>query len=319
LTLPQSLFTLILVWWSYAISGPTRGAALLALMMVIFFAPFALDRRQSLLVAGMGLAGLAGVMLWRVFGGPPHYAPSTELVHFFATLIVVSCEVAVSVQLSNLRGRLSRQKKDLQTALERIQDLATRDGLTGLLNRRAMLEKLDQEAQRVRRGAAPVAIVLIDLDHFKRINDTQGHACGDRLLCLFAGVAQEGLRASDALARWGGEEFLLALPMTTPEEAAVCVDRVRRRLAAVPLDSLAPGLALTFSAGIALCHDSADIARSIDCADQALYKAKALGRNRSVVAQPAAGVKDAAVPGSVAPARPAGARATAAARNTAAS
>jgi diguanylate cyclase (GGDEF)-like protein len=192
----------------------------------------------------------------------------------------------LSIQLGRMRRRLSRQKKELQEAVERIQTLATRDALTGLLNRRAMLEALSHEAQRAQRSGEPLCLALIDLDHFKHINDTHGHAAGDRVLCRFAEIAREELRTTDVLSRWGGEEFMLLLPATGVPAALVCIERVRTRLATTQFDDIAPGLTATFSAGFAQCRGEADLEHAIERADQAMYKAKAEGRNRTLYLGP---------------------------------
>jgi diguanylate cyclase len=293
LTLPQCTFAMVAIIWSYAITGPARGAVMMILLLVIFFGMFALSPRQARGLGGFSLGLLAAVMAWRVHSDPGHYDPRVEVVHFVYATIVIIAVSTLSIRLGRLRNRLSRQKKELQEALERIQTLATRDALTGLLNRRAMLEALTHEAQRVQRGGGPMCLALIDLDHFKRINDTHGHAAGDRVLRGFADIAREELRATDVLSRWGGEEFMLLLPATGVPAALVCIERVRIRLADTPFDDIAPGLTATFSAGFAQCQGEADLEHAIERADQAMYKAKAEGRNRTLCLDPGPAPSDA--------------------------
>jgi diguanylate cyclase (GGDEF)-like protein len=139
----------------------------------------------------------------------------------------------ISVRLGHIRERLRDQAAELKLALARNQELATRDVLTGLTNRRAMLEQMAIAAREIERHGQPLALVLFDLDHFKQINDTRGHAAGDRVLQRFGEVAQAEIRAGDVLARWGGEEFLLLLPRTGLEEAWRCAERIRTRLVAL--------------------------------------------------------------------------------------
>jgi diguanylate cyclase (GGDEF)-like protein len=220
-------------------------------------------------------------MIYKGWTDPAAYDPRVEAVHFFFAVIIIVSVHVLTVRLNGLRQRLSQQKRDLQEAFERIQLLATRDELTGLLNRRAMMELLGAEARRVQRGGGPMALVLVDIDHFKAVNDTHGHSCGDKVLAGFAAQAEGALRASDVLARWGGEEFLLLMPATGVEQALVGVQRVRERLAHHAFDDVVPGLSVTFSAGLTLCLGESDLTAAIERADQALYRAKSGGRNRT--------------------------------------
>ena len=177
----------------------------------------------------------------------------------------------VSLLVSRLVGRLER--------------LSRHDALTGLLNRRAMDERMLQEEQRVRRLAAPVsgevALLMVDVDHFKQLNDSQGHAVGDRALQHLAAVMRTQLRDIDALARWGGEEFLALLPATGGDAAAQIASRLCDRVRSLPLVSDDQRLLLTVSVGVAEWlgpHDS--LADMLKRADAALYAAKREGRDR---------------------------------------
>jgi diguanylate cyclase (GGDEF)-like protein len=129
-----------------------------------------------------------------------------------------------------------------------------------------------------------MCLVLLDIDLFKRINDTHGHQAGDIVLRRFAAAGRATLRASDVLARWGGEEFLLMLPDTTPTQAIACVERIRRSVAQLAFDDIAPGLTVTFSAGLSLCTGENQLEAAIEGADQAMYRAKTQGRNCTVSA-----------------------------------
>ena len=282
LTQYQIAYSMVAIAWAYAVTGPVRGVVIPILLLVILFGMFALTPRQAIGQGAFGLVLMGAAMAWRGATDPVRYDPYIEAFHFVSAAIVVGAVSALSIQLGRMRRRLSQQKKELQEALQRIQTLATRDALTGLLNRRAMLEALTNEAQRVQRGGGPMCLALIDLDHFKRINDTHGHAAGDRVLRGFAEIAREELRATDVLSRWGGEEFMLLLPATGMPAALVCIERVRTRLAATPFDDIAPGMTATFSAGFAQCRGDADLEHAIERADRAMYKAKAEGRNRTV-------------------------------------
>jgi diguanylate cyclase (GGDEF)-like protein len=203
-------------------------------------------------------------------------------VHFvFGAIVMVAISV-LSARMSALRARLGRQRQELADALEQIRLLATRDELTGLVNRRHMVTLLGAEQLRQQRSGHTMSLVLLDIDLFKRVNDQHGHAAGDAVLKGFAQVAQDQLRASDTLARWGGEEFLLMLPETSVDVAQACIERMRERLARASFDAVAPGHVVTFSAGIASCAASDELVAAIDRADQAMYRAKTQGRNCTV-------------------------------------
>jgi diguanylate cyclase (GGDEF)-like protein len=148
------------------------------------------------------------------------------------------------------------------------------DALTGLKNRRAMNEALTYAWLRHRRTKAPLAALVIDLDHFKRINDSGGHAAGDAVLVQVAALLQSQLRAEDVVGRAGGEEFWLVLPDTPPEHALALAERLRQRVAAAALGT-------TCSVGLALAGaDDHEPGQVIARADAALYRAKDAGRNR---------------------------------------
>jgi diguanylate cyclase len=217
LTRAQMLFGIACGTWSYAITGPARGAVMTVMVLVIVFGMFALRPSHARAMALFALIGLGAVMLWRTRGVVPRYASDQEVIHFFFAVIVLAGVSALSVRMGALRAHLGRQKVDLERALEQIRLLATRDELTGLVNRRHMMALLSEERERQSRSGAPMCVVLIDIDLFKRINDTHGHQAGDTVLRRFADAASAVTRSTDVLARWGGEEFLMMLPATGVE------------------------------------------------------------------------------------------------------
>ncbi|HSI59463.1 MAG TPA: GGDEF domain-containing protein, partial [Ideonella sp.] len=231
---PQMVFALIATSGAYAIAGPARGAMLGVMVLVLSFGIFTLTTTQARRLAALGFSLLGGVMLWKGWTAPAAHDPRVEAIHLLFAGVTMASIAALAARLGRMRQRLRQQKGELGAALQRIQALATRDALTGLLNRRAMLEQVQREVRRARRdetgGGLVTGLVLFDLDHFKRINDTLGHRVGDRVLQAFAELASAELRASDVLARWGGEEFLLLLPHTSAEQALACVERIRQRL-----------------------------------------------------------------------------------------
>jgi diguanylate cyclase (GGDEF)-like protein len=198
-------------------------------------------------------------------------------------------------ELNQINGRLEVEVRErtteLQAAIQKLEELALRDGLTGLFNHRFLQEALDSELSRARRHAHPVSLLFIDVDHFKQFNDRHGHPAGDRLLRRIADVLTGGrnsglpvqARASDIVARYGGEEFMMVLPETGIEGALIKAERVRRRVAEFPFDQAdtQPGGVVSISIGLATFPDhGAEKQPLIDVADRELYRAKRAGRNR---------------------------------------
>ncbi|MDE3011242.1 MAG: GGDEF domain-containing protein [Pseudomonadota bacterium] len=281
LTLPQCLSAVTAVTWSYAITGPARGALLALLILIIQFGGlFRLDARRTRLLSLYAFLSLAGVMAWRTGFAERRYDPQVELVNFaFTALVLVGANV-VAGRFGQLRERLSRQKGELAAALELNRELATRDMLTGLLNRRAMVEMLARPAPRTVRGDGRMALAIIDIDFFKRINDSCGHNVGDAVLHRFAQVLEAAVRKGDLLARWGGEEFLLLMPGITEREGLQALARLRAQVAAEDWAPLVGDLPVTFSAGLSGLVAGQDHEAAIERADRALYRAKDSGRDR---------------------------------------
>ena len=185
----------------------------------------------------------------------------------------------------DLQARLRSGKRllDLQESLletqEQLRYQATHDDLTGLWNRSMVRKHLDAELSRAKRNAKPVAALLADVDHFKKVNDTYGHAAGDVVLREAAVRMRAALRAYDSVGRYGGEEFLIVLPDCDTASALQAAERARA-LVAAPLNVDGIDLPLTISLGVASTLTSAyDSDALIRAADQALYRAKAAGRN----------------------------------------
>lgn len=174
----------------------------------------------------------------------------------------------------------------LGSLIRKLEDLAATDQLTGLYNRRVMIERLDVEHARFQRSGQRYAIIMMDLDHFKAINDTHGHHAGDDVLREVAARLQQSVRGTDTLARMGGEEFLLLLPMNDTDGALIHAGRIRKHMAAAPVKTTAGDIAITISLGVAeVFHSDQGANTVISRADAALYRAKAAGRNRVEAAE----------------------------------
>jgi diguanylate cyclase (GGDEF)-like protein len=171
----------------------------------------------------------------------------------------------------------------LREANEALKVASTQDHLTGLANRRLMIERLNSEAAAVQRNKNTFCIAVIDIDHFKQINDGYGHDVGDAVLIEVARGLSKTLRAYDVCARWGGEEFLVLLPETDGAQAQETANRIRSAISALRFQGLPPDLGLSVSVGLCQHAVEASVEESIKRADLALYEAKKQGRDRVVL------------------------------------
>ena len=194
----------------------------------------------------------------------------------------------IGTQFSTLRAELSQRNRQLTLSLTRIQELASHDDLTGTFNRRHFMELLQDERERSHRTQQPYSVALFDLDHFKTINDRFGHLAGDAVLRDFCTLVQAHMRVTDRFARWGGEEFVLLMPVTTPvESASLAVERIRSAVASHDwscISALPAQVRVTVSAGVATCVAAESVETLLARADAALYQAKDAGRNCFVMA-----------------------------------
>ena len=185
-----------------------------------------------------------------------------------------------NLTINETNRELQEKNAALTQALEKLNNQATHDELTGIYNRRYILQRLENELQDLRRYRTVCSIALIDIDYFKQVNDRYGHSIGDLVLRGFADRIQGELRQGDVFARYGGEEFLLVLPMTELEAAAKLVDRLRQIVEDQPVITEPVVIHIHSSFGVAQMHPNEPVHDCIARADQALYRAKANGRNR---------------------------------------
>ena len=186
---------------------------------------------------------------------------------------------------TELEGRVAQRTAQLMAANEELRTLVRRDALTGLPNRFAANERIKEAYADVRRGVAPYAVLMVDIDHFKHINDSWGHAQGDAVLTRVAGVILHTLRETDFVARVGGEEFVVVLPRTGPAQALQVAEKIRVAVADTPIEPVGH---VTVSVGLTVASPSDEAEDSaVRRADMLLYKAKQDGRNQVASAPPA--------------------------------
>lgn len=287
LMIPQQGFSLLAIAFAYTAIGPhDRGLVLVLIALVMVFGMYTHHPRQSVFTGVLAMAVLGVCMGVLSHLDPDFYPPTLELLRFELLLGTLPPLILAAYQISAWRNRLSQQRHELRTTLEKVQALASRDALTGLYNRRHMQDKLQDCVRRFERYGERFTIVLVDLDHFKRINDQNGHRVGDEALVAFSAGATMVLRESDTVGRWGGEEFLFVLPNTSPRKADIALQRLREAMARSQISTAAPSLRVAFSAGIAHHEPGAPLHRTLERADRALYQAKNDGRGRNVIAPP---------------------------------
>lgn len=176
---------------------------------------------------------------------------------------------------------------DIMRHAEEQERLATTDGMTGIYNRRHFMMLADREWEKALRYGRPLSFLMMDIDHFKAINDAHGHKIGDEVIVHLAKLATRYKRGSDVLARVGGEEFAILLPETSLKQAQTAAERLRLEIASRPVVAGQLSLDLTVSVGIAEAHpDISSLAELMNAADKALYEAKRTGRNRVVCYAP---------------------------------
>ena len=283
MTVAQIVMGVIGVEWGYVICGPVRSVALFPLLLIFTFGAFSLSWRKIAVLTGIALVTLLGTIValharrdanafWSLANTDLHI----DLANFLMISIMLPALSFVAAMLSALRSKLGSQRTALTTALEEVQRLAIHDVLTGLCNRRYMDQRLIEEQAICARQDRPFSIALLDLDHFKRINDTRGHAEGDRVLQWFANQSRIVLRTSDQIARWGGEEFLVLMPGTDAANAQACVERLQQQLQAEQLTAQMP---VCFSAGVTQYKAGESVSDTLMRADAGMYAAKDAGRN----------------------------------------
>ncbi len=220
-----------------------------------------------LLEMGIGLVGMALALVYN----------RQDLSLFFLLLLVISAGMLVMSRYANIRLHLEALVRERTRTLR---DLARQDSLTGISNRRHADEFIADQIDHARQTGAPLSIALLDIDHFKRINDKYLHATGDKVLQHLSRILKHNCRASDFVGRYGGEEFLICFPLQNLESARLASEKLRSLVEKQDWDRIAPGLKVTVSLGVAQWEPGMRTEDLVKAADQKLYEAKSAGRNR---------------------------------------
>jgi diguanylate cyclase len=266
----------------FLLAAPEIGYAFLSVLFLIFgFGALRMTSRQATIAWTLTMVGLAPIFLFtRTPIGMPFATDLERLAAMLCYVLTIGQCAFVGLYGSSLRTMLYNRSFELKEANKRIEELAELDELTGSLNRRSIMRTLEGEISRAHRSTTTCSIALIDLDWFKRINDTYGHPTGDEVLRTFAISVFANIRNFDRFGRFGGEEFLLVLPDTADDTAARILDRLRAIIADLDWSAFSPGMRVTVSAGVATLRPDETPDTFLARADRALYAAKARGRNR---------------------------------------
>lgn len=237
------------------------------------------ENRSTVAVSGSNL-------VVRAADGRPFTETEREFVREVFDLIRLAEETDARIRAFEDRiGRLEGENLDLLMHNRTLSEISARDSLTGLYNRWYVMEKIDSEMNRALRHGSPMSLLMLDLDHFKRVNDSFGHSVGDEVLKVVGQVLRESCRVYDVPGRYGGEEFCIVLPETRVGNTTQVAERIRSRLASTELPVGETSITVTASIGVAGMDSVADegvvsAAALLDRADRALYAAKHHGRNR---------------------------------------
>jgi diguanylate cyclase (GGDEF)-like protein len=265
-----------LTWYLGGVDAPTAGWLVTAPVVATMLGGIL----PALFWLGMSCAAVVAIYALNAAGirAPMHTITDMQLLYLICNvgLYIVVAVFVLLFELTKTQGFIK-----LEQAFKIINELAIRDELTGSYNRRHLIKLIEHEKERPARLDSPFCLCLLDIDYFKRINDTYGHSAGDTVLREFAATLQRQIRESDSFGRYGGEEFLLMLPETPIDEARALAERVRKNIEMRSFADL-PGLSVTVSVGIAQFRLDESISQTVARADEALYLAKSSGRNRVV-------------------------------------
>src|SRR5512146_1794748 len=272
----------VLVQLAVVAIAPQIAFPQLANLFTVFaFGMLWLPVTEAGVVWALAMAGTGAVLFLSAARLGAAFANGFELTLTWLYLsVILSRSLLLTVYANRMRARLGESRRKLAAALEQIQQLVHYDELTKAFNRRSLVARLSEELSRSQRTRVPFSVAMLDLDNFKAVNDRHGHAAGDEVLKAFAAVAQATMRQTDVFGRYGGEEFMLILTASSAAASAGALERVRAAVTAHDWAAVAPGLALTMSAGLAEYRAGEAVEQLINRADAALYRAKRAGRNK---------------------------------------
>jgi diguanylate cyclase len=272
LTVAQILAATMVIMYTVYLAEQVRPLVLMFYLILFLFGLLRLTTPQLLAIGGFALTTYAGVifLVVRLKG---------EQVNLRMEVLYGVVLALGLIWFALVGGYISKLRDKLRQSLKIIQEMAIHDELTGVFNRHHLNDVLEADKARCIRSGEDFSICILDIDYFKRVNDTFGHMAGDRVLKHFAAEIKKTLRTIDSFGRFGGEEFLLILPRTNIEQARLCAERVRRMTEELAFPEFDRGFSITSSFGIAQYRAGEDLKEVLSRADTALYRAKNAGRN----------------------------------------
>lgn len=284
LSLPLILYCIVV----FAVSGyyvdEFRLSVVTLFFAILLLVSFQLSGKVMVGVAILSSAAYA-IMLWLALDDRwVQLSFSVEALQWLVFSMIGVSFAITGGGINRLKKDLAEKNRELAKGLEQVREMAIRDDLTGLFNRRHLLEILDRQKALADRKRVPFSLCYVDLDHFKLINDHFGHEWGDRVLRRFSQVVLADMRDGDYFGRLGGEEFLLILPQSTEQGALQVAERLRKRWSQEAFAQEGGPATVSLSVGVAGYRDNESIEDVLNRADKGLYKAKTSGRNQSQVA-----------------------------------
>ena len=283
-------------WCTYFISGvqELRGVSLMFYLFIAMFSFFTLNQWQTAQIGVVISSAYGAVVVWDWWNSTPGISLGVNVIQWAILSVMLLGLWMIARYMAQVREKIQRSTRmieaqnqqirqtneELNEALARLEQLATTDELTGLSNRRHFLTTVDRHIAHCRSDQLSFGLCVLDLDHFKRVNDEYGHQVGDHVLATCARVMSEHMREYDFLARFGGEELVLIVTRGDEDITRACAERLRLAAENADLGSVPPGCTLTVSVGSTVFRWGDTLEAALGRADQALYEAKRAGRNR---------------------------------------
>lgn len=283
MSVPQMIWALTVVIVTSHFATDLKPVVLFTGLAMVVMGANRLSRPQQMVIAGYGMLVYTGSVLYMANLEGLGWISEIVLMLAFG-LVLVFGPALYQFERHNYEAVITDKNEQLSDALDQIRELAVRDELTGVFNRRHLMEVLTREKALADRKNYRFSICYVDLDHFKKVNDRFGHAAGDYVLRSFADIAVEMLREVDCIARIGGEEFVLVFSDASQHESARAAERLGARVSQMPVTAQDESYRITASMGITEYRQGDSIQNLLERADRALYDAKRTGRNRIVVA-----------------------------------
>lgn len=282
LTIPMMVWGITCLMYTVYLTTELRSLLLMFNFFTLVFGTFHLGVRTFMLISLYGIFSYLAVIGLLDLYYPNFIDLREEWISFSCFSLVSFAYIVIASEMANIRAYLHEKHEKLTAALKYIESVSVTDELTGIKNRRYILGVLESQRLMSERGQYVFSICMLDIDHFKTINDTYGHICGDNVLIHLCKTIGATMRKIDHFARYGGEEFLFVLPFTDGENARLTGERIRKLVQDTDFSAIVPNLKVTVSLGTTEFHWPEDVETLIARVDAAMYEAKKDGRNRVI-------------------------------------